>query len=266
MAANDNFYSTGTNNVNNAFNTGNSAINSFDPSGFSKSVTQGQNSLYGVGGAQNNQMNDYIQSYKNAVSANPSVTSLYNTGNDMFNVPGLQNEANSLNNAVLQAPSTVRNSARGFNFDNNQVQNQTNLDLMNLTPLAAAATNNANTAEQNASNYVQAGITQNNMNLMPVQTEGQQLQQQWAEQATGFDANSKNTLDALTAKMQAGVQLSQSEMSAYTQLAQMEENYQSMVGETGAAITQAQLGNQYKVIPAGNTMVNTFNGATYRAR
>ena len=246
-----------TNSVNSAANAGAGAISSFDPTATGQSNLGSLNTMLNN---QGNQAGDFQKAYSAAVGANPSVTSLYNTGNAMFNVPALQTTATQLQNAVSQATPQAYDTAKGFDYSNSQVQNEINKNLQFLEPEAAAASNAANTASGLAQGYVQSGVTQNQMNLLPIQNTAQLLSQQQAAQQTGWNQNAANTLQALTAKMNAGVSLSQTEMQSFVSLSQQQEQYQAAVVGAQAQIQAANIGQQYKILSPTQSLVNTFNG------
>lgn len=259
---------TGTQNVNNAANSGQSAINSFDPSNYATNTMSGLN---GIIGGQNNTQNDYLSAFKNQIASQPTTTQAYQQGQQIYNVQPLQNQANQLTNAVLQAPINDVNAAKGFNYDNTQVQQKQDQDLAYLTPQANAAQNNANTAQQNATNYANLQYEQNQMNILPEQEQGQYLMQQYAAQQTGWTAASQAQLSSLQDKMDQGVTLSADEMQQYTALTQSEQNYQAALTSANAQITAAQTGanatvnaakvnNQFQTIAPASTLVNTSNG------
>ena len=243
--------------ANKATDTGNSAIASFDPQGFASTIKSGFNNLFGD---QQNSQNDFINSYKQAVASNPSVTSLYDTANSKYNVQPLQQQANTLTNAVLQAPQQTLDTARGFNYDQNQVNNQTNLTLGRLSPLASAAQNNASTAQTNANNYVQAGIAQNQQNLLPIQQQASMMSDLWARQASGYTTAAQAELEGLINKMNAGVTLSTAEMARANALATAEASYQSSVNSANASIQAAQINQQNQVLSPNQAYLNTITG------
>lgn len=253
--------------INNAASNGQNAINNFNPTTISATNANTQGSLYGPNGSQTAQNQNYMQMYQNSIANNPTATQLYNSANTQFNVPTLENNATQLNNAVLNAPQQVLNTAKGFNYDNNQVGNQTDLDLTKLSPLATAATNSANTAEGLASNEVQAGLSQNATNLLPVQAYGNNLTQQMAEQGTGLDQNQTDTLNALVQQMNAGVTLSTAQMQQLESLSAAEESAQASIQNTNtsanAGIEEANIGQQYKTVNPSQTVYDTQTGATY---
>lgn len=257
----------GSGQISGAASRGQSTINSFDPTAISATQLNQQGALYGPNGSQTGQMNDYMSAYKNSILNNPTAVDLYTQGNSIFNVPTLQKNATDLNNLVLQTPQNVLNTAKGFNYDNNQVNNQTTLNLEKLSPLATSATNSANTAEGLASNYVQAGLSQNATNLLPIQAYGNQLTNQLGYQATGLNTEQTNELSALVSKMQAGEQLSAAEMSAYATLSAAEESAQGTetAASTAANASQnvAKINNQNLSIAPGNTYYNPVTGYAY---
>jgi hypothetical protein len=248
-------YNTGASNVTNAYNTGKDAIGSFNPNDWQQQTQSGYNNLWN---SQNSTQNDYISGFKNQILNQPSATSLYNKGNEMFNVQPLQDTANQLNNAVITAPQSNLDAAKGFNYDENQVMQKTSQDLQRLSPLAIAAQNNAQTAQGNALDYVNQGMAQNQYELQPTQEQGQYLMDSYARQQSGFTTTQQSQLDSLKAKMQAGVQLSSDEMAAFTSLTQAESSYQASLNAANAQVKAAQIGQQYQTVSPGQNLVNTF--------
>lgn len=253
-------YNTGQSNVTGAYNAGTNAVGSFDPNAWQKATNSGLNDIKN---SQDSTQASYIDSFKKQILSQPSATTLYNTANEKFNVPALQNTSNQLTNAVLQAPMSNLNAARGFNYDNNQVQQKTAQDLMYLTPQANAAQNNANTANTNAANYVTQGMAQNAYELQPTQEQGQYLMDSYARQQSGFTTTQQSQLDGLKQKMMSGVQLSSDEMAAFSQLTSAESSYQSSLASANAQIKAAQIGASNVTIPQGSTYFNPGTNGYY---
>lgn len=238
-----------------AIASGQTAINSFDPTTTAGAQQQNTGNLFNT---QQKQTNDYVGKYTQAVANNPTVQSLYQQGNDMFNVPALQTQATNLSNRVTNALPNAYQAARGFDIGSPQVQNGVAQSLAYLTPQSNAATANANTASGLASNFVQAGQAQNAQNLLPVQAEQQNLLQEQAAQATGWNNAAQNEYAGLIAKLQAGVQLSQSELERANTLATLQESYQQALQANQSAQETARIQNQYKEVGQNN---NLFNAA-----
>lgn len=249
-----------------AASQGQGAINSFNPTDVAgrqmNQFSQLKSSQLGAG-PQN--AADYMGAYSQAVAANPTVTNLYNTANKMFDVPQLAGQAAYLQNQVTNVAPNQYAIARGFDISEPQVENAINTNLRFLQPQATAATNQAQTAQNLAGQYVQAGQAQNAQNLLPIQSYQPLLQQALAAQATGFTQAAQQEFAGLQAKMEAGVQLSQTEMQTYQQLAQTKMNYDATLAGYQNQLQQRQLANQYQTLSPAQTLVNTFTGGLYRA-
>lgn len=241
-----------------AMDVGKTAINSFNPNA---TATSQQNNTGNLFNTQQNQTNDYIGQYSQAVANNPTVTSLYNKGNEMFNVPQLAQQATNLNNQMTGAVPSGYAGARGFDISNTDVQNGIAQRTAYLQPQANAANANYNSAAGLASQYVTAGQTQNAQNLLPIQAEQQNLLQQQAAQSTGWNNAAQSEFTALVSKMNAGVTLSQAELERANVLASQETSYLNQITSSQASIKAAQLNNQYQNVGQNNNLVNTFTNS-----
>lgn len=246
---------TASSSINDAKNAGSSAINSYDPTAAGNTSTGAVSSNFNTAQSQNRQAVDPLSA---VIKSNPSVTSLYQQGNQLYNVPQLANLATNLTNQVNNAVPAGYGGARGFDISSDQINNGVASKLAYLTPQENAATANYNTAAGLASNFVNAGIQQNEQNLIPAQENASLTAQNQAAEATGWNQAQKATLDGLMAKMQSGVQLSEQEMQTAQALAATEESYNAQIASNQAGIQEANIGNQFKSIPAGQNLVNTF--------
>lgn len=253
-------YNNGMNNVQGAYNTGKDAVGNFNPTDWAQQTQGGLKSLWND---QNSTQNQYINAFKNQIMSQPSATSLYKTGNDMFNVTGLQNTSNQLNNTILNTPNSNLDAAKGFNYDNNQVAQKTSQDLQRLAPAAAAAQANANTAAGNAANYVANGMAQNQYELQPTLQQGNYLMDSYARQQTGFTTTQQSQLDALKQKMMSGVQLSSDEMAAFSSLSNAESSYQSALTSANTELQKQKIVSQNQILPQGATYLNVSTNKAY---
>ena len=234
-------YSSGVSNVNNAVSQGNSQLGSFDPSQWAASTQSGLNNITSSQAAGNN---DIVNAFKTQIANQPSATDYYNQGMTAFNVPQLQQTSNNLNNAMLNTPNSNLQAARGFNFDQNQIDQKNSQDLQRLGPAAQAAQNNASTAQQNAIAYQNAGLQQNQMNMTPLQQQATSQAALYAAQMTGFGQQQQQELAGLQAKMTSGVQLSAQEMQSYQALTSSEQSYNASIAQANATVKAAQIGQQ----------------------
>jgi hypothetical protein len=195
------------------------------------------------------------------VAANPTVTTLYNEGNNKYNVPQLATQATNLSNELTNAVPSGYSSARGFDIGNTAIQNGVAQRTAYLQPQSNAATANYNTASQLASQYVTAGQAQNAQNLLPIQAEAPLLAQQEAAQSTGWNQASQDEFDGLVSKMNAGVTLSATEMSRANVLAEQETSYENAVTQANATIQAQKIASTYQVVPQNSNLVNNFTGS-----
>lgn len=238
-----------------AIDQGKSAINSFDPSAKASYQQGNTNTLFNT---QNKQTQDYIGKYSAAVAANPKVTDLYNQGNELFNVPGLAKTANYLQNQVTNAIPDAYTGARGYDIGSTAINNGVASKLAYLNPQSNAATNNLNTAQGLAGQYVQAGQAQNAQNLLPVQAEQANLLQEQASQATGWNQAAKSEFDGLVAKMQSGVELSKAELDRANVLAAQQTSYENAITSANATVNAAKIGAQYQKVDKGQNLIDTL--------
>ena len=208
--------------------SGRNAINAFDPTASANTIRGGFNML---ANQQTGNVQGFTDKYAQAVANNPNVQSLYDTANTAFGVPQLAERANRLNTQVTNQLPMQTQLMRGFDASQGQIDNATNFNLRFLEPQATAATNASQTAQNLAGQRVQAGITQNQMNLLPIQQQGTMLNDVMARQATGYNIAAPTELDGLINKMNAGVTLSQAEIARANALAQQETSYQNTLAE-----------------------------------
>ena len=244
----------------NARSLGQNALNAFDPSATGNKIASGFSNLFG---GQQNEQQKYIDAYKASIAQNPSATQLYEQANQKYQIPTLASNANYLQNQILQTPQQQLQMARGFNVDQNQVNNAVNQQLTRLSPLASSATNNLNTAMGLAQGEVQAGMEQNAINLLPVQKQGEMMSDLWAREASGFTTAAQAELQGLIAKMQSGVALSQSEMERANALANAQVSYQNAITAANASQNVAKIGAQNVTLSPGSTYLNTATGQAY---
>ena len=224
--------------ISDASNAGNQAINSYDPTaaGNTSSNVVGQN--FDTAQGQNAQGVDPLAAQ---IAKNPTVTSLYQQGNSLYNVPQLASQATNLQNTMNNVQPAGYAAAKGFDIDNTDINNGIAAKTAYLTPELNQAENNYNTASGLASNFVNAGVQQNTQNLIPAQTNAQMTIANQAAEATGWNQAQKATLDGLMQKMQSGVQLSQTEMQTAQALAQTEESYNQQMQSNQEALTASEL-------------------------
>jgi hypothetical protein len=232
-----------------AISNGNKAVNSFDPAGNANSQRTDWGTLFDT---QNNTQNDFLNSYNAKIASQPSLSDSYAKYGAANNLTGLGNQANTLNNAVLQTPQQNLDLAKGFNYNQNQVNQKTTQDLTKLQPLATAATNNFQTAQNLTNQQVGYQQTQNQYELQPLQAEQAMTTDAFARQMTGYTQANDLELQGLMSKMNAGVTLTSAELSRANTLATAQASYQS-------TIDAANINQKYKTLNPSQQLVNTMS-------
>lgn len=253
---------TANDSINAAKNTGQNAINSYDPTAAGNTSTGAVTGNFNTNQAQNASAVNPLQS---VINSNPKVQDLYQQGNNLYNVPQLAQQATNLNNRITNAVPSGYAGARGFDIDSTDINNGIASATAYLTPQANAANANYNSAAGLASQFVQAGQQQNAQNLIPAQENAALTAQNMAAEQTGWNQAQKATLDGLMAKMQSGVQLSSQEMQTAQALAATEESYNQQIQANQTAVQTAQIGQEYKTLNPAQTLANTFTGKTFTA-
>jgi hypothetical protein len=258
MAADSNGLDLGSSNdlANSAQSQGNSAVSNFDPTTTEGTFLKNNNAMLANQGTANT---NFVGQYADAIKNNPTVQSLYDQGNQKYNVQGLASNANYLQNQVTNSLPDAYSASKGFDISAPQVTNGVASRLSYLGPQSTAATNQLQTAQGLASQYVTAGMNQNSLNLLPLQSQQALLAQNEAQQATGYTDANQQELQGLISKMQSGVTMSQEMMGRANTLAAQETAYQTALQNNQATIKAAQIGNNYKLVNAGQGVFNASN-------
>jgi len=152
--------------ISDATNAGNTAINSYDPTAAGNTSTGAVTGNFNTAQSQNRQAVDPLSA---TIKSNPTVTSLYQTGNSLYNVPQLASQATNLQNRMNNVQPAGYAAAKGYDIDSTDINNGIANATSYLQPELNQAENNYNTASGLAANFVNAGIQQNAQNLIPAQ-------------------------------------------------------------------------------------------------
>jgi hypothetical protein len=250
----------------NARQTGESAVNAFNPTQTQKNFLGDYNSMTA---GQFGQAQDYTKRFADTISSNPSATDYYQRGNEAYGVQPLMEQANYLNTQVTNAVPNAYKTARGFDVSDHQVQNAANVNLRFLQPQATAATGQAQVAQQLAAGYADRGMQQTDINLRPITAEGQFIQSQQEGQGEAYRQANAQEMTGLISKMQSGVKLSELEYARLNELIQAEsaqrvareETERQRVANQGSLANTIQ-GQKYQVLDPNQRLVNTFAQST----
>lgn len=165
------------------------------------------------------------------------------SANNQFNIPGQTDMVNALNSRINDLSTNMSNSGAGGFSNANQVDAAINSRYL---PQLNTATTNLNTSTQEAQQ--QEGIA-----LQPDTQYAQLLSTNITAGMSGLTNTEQTVLQGIIANLNAGVSLTQTQMQVGEQLAQ-----QAMAN--AAAITTAQIGQQFQPLSAGSTLTNTRTG------
>jgi len=236
-------------------NTGTGAIGSYDPTAAGNASTSAVTSNFNTAQGQNAQAVNPLQS---VINSNPTAEQLYQQGNNMYNVPSLATTATNLQNRVNNVQPNAYNAARGFDIDSTDINNGVANATAYLQPQSNQATANYNTASGLASNFVNAGLSQNATNLIPATENATLTAQNQAAEQTGWNQAQASTLQGLIDKMNAGVTLSSSDLSLAGTLANEEEAYNSQLTQNQTTLANTIQGQKYIATTPGETLTNTL--------
>lgn len=175
---------------------------------------------------QDTQTQGYLGKLSGYVNSQPSTSDLASRIGAELGLPALQSNANSLNQNLLNLPSTYSKATTGFDVNANQLARVVGTKQAELAPLAQAATTQAQTAQGNVNQRLGYAQQDFQNGLIPLTTEGNMLNDKLARETTLYSQDNQNELNTLIAKMQSGVTLSEGEKNRAQELAISEKNYQ----------------------------------------
>lgn len=254
---------TGSTNYNSNYNYdsnqgGNGDTKGFNPNYNSVFGTQNKNSQ----NFYNNQYGNigaFTDAYNAATKALPSYQKLLNDANTQYNVQPLAQNAASLQNSLNLVPQTYSQATMGSDTNNNQLQQLIGQKQWELAPQAAAATNQAQTAQGLANNMVNYGIQNEGFLTQPYQTEAGMLTSSFGNAASGFNQAQSDQLAALNAKLAQGVSLTNTELQQKTELEKAQLDYNARIYGYNTQQQAANYKTQYN-IPAGSYVYNSSTG------
>lgn len=156
---------------------------------------------------------DFLGRYKAAVPGIISSTS------DKYNLPGQTNYVNALNTRIKTLTGNLDNSGAGGYASGNQVDKAVNSRYL---PLYEAGVTNLGTSTTQAQN-------EETQLIQPYQTEGQMLNDRLAREMTGFTTEQQTELTALIGQLNAGEQLTATQLTNANDLAKAQLAYKQAI-------------------------------------
>lgn len=202
---------------------------------------------------------DPLSTYKGLLNEN-GIPQLQNTAE------GLTGQVNQLNQAINRVTPNVRantgnslvTEAQQEGMENNQTQELQRTEAPLATDLSTVE-NALTTQEQNIGNEVNAVGQNNDLISQAGQLGVSTAQANAAMEMTGYTQDAANMLQGLMTKMQIQGNLDAGEWNTLSTLATQQQAYQQQLSTISAQ-------QKYQNVSAGNTLVNTETGKTFRAR
>lgn len=175
---------------------------------------------------QSAEQNAFTDRFRSALFGQEALPAMASRIGNELGLPDLQKGATYLNTQVANMPFTQRDLTRGFDVNQNQLNNLTNQKIYELTP-ALTTTNNALAAAR-ASRDEQMGfnVAQQQKELLPFNMERDFLADRMARETTLFSNENQNELTSILQKMNLGVQISEAEKNRAHELAMKERDYE----------------------------------------
>ena len=196
-----------------------------------------------------------------AVNALPTYQQLSDTNNARYNVPGLMQNSTNLNNQMLRLPSENYGMTQGSDTNQAQLDQMTGVQQFRLSPQANAAAANANTALTLSNQATGYGIQNEAFQTSPYTTAAPMVQSALASAATNFTQAQSDELNALVSAVNAGTQLSGTQMAQLASLQNAKYVYDAAVNTANATQNVAKTNaNVLQNVQPGSIMYNPATG------
>ena len=175
---------------------------------------------------QQGQEQDYLKRYTGAIQGQEGMTALSERIGQELGLPQLRKNATMLQTTLENLPSTWNTATRGFDVNQNQLDRIIGQKASELTPTVNKVYNALNAGEAQLGQRLGYAQTEQAKQLMPYQTEQSLITDRFAREATGYNQDSQNELNAILQKAQMGIQLTQWETDRADRLAEQEKQYE----------------------------------------
>jgi hypothetical protein len=160
---------------------------------------------------QDQQTGQWLNNYSNAIKGQESTTGMYSRLADELGLPGLMNQSSSLNATLEAIPQTYGDATRGFDVNANQLDRIVGTKSAEIAPLAQKATTQAQNAQSQVATQMGLAQQQQAKELQPYEYERQFMADRMARETSLFSQANEQEYNALIAKMNAGITLSEGE-------------------------------------------------------
>ena len=189
---------------------------------------------------QRGETSDFLGRYTNTINSQPTTSAMAARIGEELGLPTLQKNALALQNTLYDIPETYSAATRGFDVNANQLSRIIGTKQAQIAPAAERAQGFADSAQNQLNTRLAYEQTDQAKQLLPYQSEQSLMSDRLARETTGYTTAMQSELDAITAKMNAGITISEGEKNRANQLAIAEKSYQ-------AAIKTAEMSNNRQI-------------------
>jgi S-adenosylmethionine synthetase len=215
----------------------------------------------GLLASQNTASADYLKRYTDFINSQEGASAMSQRIGQELGLPTLQANATNLRNTLTNIPSTYTAASRGYDINQNQLSRIIGQKSSELSPLVTTAENSLQNAQSNLNTQMGYEQTDQAKALKPYETEQTMLSDRLARETTLYSQDNQNELNALIAKINAGVSLNNAEASRAQELAVQEKSYQQ-AKETATANPNTQIiesnGKKYLINSATGQVIQTY--------
>lgn len=174
----------------------------------------------------NTESADYLKRYTDFINSQEGMTAAAQRIGGELGIPTLQANATMLRNTLTNLPSTYGKAMTGYDVNANQLARIIGQKSSELSPLVTTTETSLQAAQGNLATRLGYLTTEQAKALLPYQTEKDLMINKWARETTLFSEDNQRELDALIAKINAGVTLSEGDKNRANALAIQEKQYQ----------------------------------------
>lgn len=210
---------------------------------------------------QNNLTGDFLSRYTGALGSQEKTGALASRIGSELGLPQLQTNANMLRDTLTNLPGTYSKATTGFDVNANQLQRVITQKAGELAPAVETSERALNNAQTNLNTRLGYETRDQDRALKPFEVEQSFLSDRLARETSLYSQDNQRELDAIIAKLNSGVQLSEGEKNRAQQLALAEKGYQNELEKIkkSAEYNKASQ-DRYITLGDGATLYDTLTG------
>lgn len=177
-------------------------------------------------GGQDVKSSDFLKRYTDFITGQEGSAAMYKRIGEELGVPQLQTNANLLRNTLTNLPSTYSKATTGYDVNTNQLARIIGQKAGELSPAVETTERALSSAQGNLTTRM--GLEQADQERLakPFGVEHDILSDRLARETTLFSQDNERELDALVAKINSGITLSEGEKNRAQELATNERNFE----------------------------------------